>query len=74
MPQKATERKGITRPHTTAQAFKLLDDILADAGRVHAVVRLPTLEITQPTPTTLIGIIQRAPRRVQSRRKRGGTA
>ena len=30
---------GITRPETTAWAFKLTDDIHADSGRVQAVVR-----------------------------------
>ena len=30
---------GTTRPDTTAEAFKLTDDILAEPGRVDAVVR-----------------------------------
>ena len=34
---------GITRAHTTAEASKLTNDIHADSGRVHAVVRLRRL-------------------------------
>jgi hypothetical protein len=39
---------------------------------VHAVVRLPSIEIAQRSPPTATGIIHRPPRPVQSQRKRGG--
>jgi hypothetical protein len=32
----------------------------------------PVIETTQPSLTTLTGMIQRPPRRVQKKRKRGG--
>jgi hypothetical protein len=54
------------------EASNLADDIAAMSGRVHAVVRLPMLEIIQYAPPTAKGIIQRPPRDVQNQRKRGG--
>jgi hypothetical protein len=40
---------GITRPHTTAQASNLADDIHANSGRVHAVVMLQRI-LPPPRP------------------------
>jgi hypothetical protein len=63
---------GITRREALTEASEMTNDIRALSGRVHAVVRLPAIEIIQRTLTSPIGIIQRPPRPVQSRRKRGG--
>ncbi len=52
----------------------LADESRAVRGRVHALVRLPLIEIFQRAPTTSTGIIQRTPRDLQHRMKRGGAA
>jgi hypothetical protein len=50
----------------------LADESYAMRGRVHAVVRLPSIEIAQRSPPTSTGMTQRPPRRLQKQRKRGG--
>ncbi len=56
------------------QASNLADESRAQSGRVQAVVGLPSIEINQRSPPTSKGMIQRALRRVQNKRKRGGAA
>ncbi len=56
------------------QASNLADESRAQSGRVQAVVGLPVVGTTHCPPSTSTGTIQRAPRRVQNKRKRGGVA
>jgi hypothetical protein len=46
---RSSRTPGITRPHTTAQASNLADDIHANSGRVHAVVMLQRI-LPPPRP------------------------
>jgi hypothetical protein len=44
----------------------------AIGGQLEPLVRLPPIETTHRSPTTLTGMIQRAPPNLQETKKRGG--